>query len=79
MKNIKRGADIDVFVLLKKSEDGLPEEKTVISSDAGAAQFVARYGETVASPVVRQAYEDWVLADFRERSMSQGARADGKR
>jgi predicted nucleotidyltransferase len=27
----KEGSDIDVFVLLKKNDDGLPEEKTVMS------------------------------------------------
>jgi hypothetical protein len=45
--------------------------------NAGAAQFIARYGEATASPAVRQAYEDWVLADFRERSMLKGARDEG--
>jgi predicted transposase YdaD len=64
----------------------LPEEvyamepmiKEFVESDAGAGQFIARYGEATASPVVRQAYQDWVLADFRERSMLQGARDEGK-
>jgi predicted transposase/invertase (TIGR01784 family) len=27
---------------------------------------------------VRQAYEDWALADFRERSLLKGARDEGK-
>jgi hypothetical protein len=64
----------------------LPEEvyamepgiKNFVEGDAGAAQFVARYDEITASPAVRQAYQDWVLADFRERSMLQGARDEGK-
>ncbi|MDR1622216.1 MAG: hypothetical protein LBS00_07565, partial [Synergistaceae bacterium] len=34
--------------------------------------------EATASPAVRQAYQDWVLADFRERSLLQGARDEGK-
>jgi hypothetical protein len=54
-----------------------PRLKEFVESDAGAAQFIARYGEAAASPAVRQAYEDWVLADFRERSMLQGARDEG--
>jgi hypothetical protein len=54
-----------------------PRIKEFAESDAGAAQFIARYGEATASPAVRQAYEDWVLADFRERSMLQGARDEG--
>jgi predicted transposase YdaD len=35
------------------------------------------YGEVTASPAVRQAYQDWVFADFRERSLLQGARDEG--
>ncbi|MDR1508515.1 MAG: Rpn family recombination-promoting nuclease/putative transposase [Synergistaceae bacterium] len=54
-----------------------PRMKEFVESDAGAAQFIARYGEAAASPAVRQAYEDWVLADFRERSMLKGARDEG--
>jgi hypothetical protein len=54
-----------------------PRIKEFVESDAGAAQFVARYDQATASPEVRQAYEDWVLADFRERSMLQGARDEG--
>ena len=38
---------------------------------------MARYGEAAASPGVRQAYHDWILADFRERSMLKGARDEG--
>jgi hypothetical protein len=52
----------------------VPEIKKFVENDTGAAQFVARYDEASASPAVRQAYQDWVLADFRERSMLQGAR-----
>jgi hypothetical protein len=55
-----------------------PRIKEFVESDAGAAQFIARYGEAAASPAVRQAYEDWVLADFRERSMLQGAQDEGR-
>ncbi|MDR1204811.1 MAG: hypothetical protein LBL26_04930 [Peptococcaceae bacterium] len=55
----------------------LPEIKKFVENDAGAAQFVARYDEASASPAVRQAYQDWILADFRERSMRQGARDEG--
>jgi hypothetical protein len=55
-----------------------PRIKAFVESDAGAAQFVARYDEAAASPAVRQAYEDWILADFRERSLLQGAREEGK-
>jgi hypothetical protein len=51
-----------------------PEIKKFVENDAGAAQFIDRYNEAAASPAVRQAYEDWILADFRERSMLQGAR-----
>jgi hypothetical protein len=51
-----------------------PRIKKIVENDAGAAQFVARYEEAAASPAVRQAYQDWVLADFRERSILQGAR-----
>jgi hypothetical protein len=56
-----------------------PRIKEFVESDAGAAQFIARYDEAAASPIVRRAYEDWVLADFRERSMLQGARDEGRR
>jgi hypothetical protein len=52
--------------------------KEFVESDAGAAQFVARYDDAAASPAVRQAYQDWVIADFRERSMLQGARNEGR-
>jgi predicted transposase/invertase (TIGR01784 family) len=52
--------------------------KEFVENDAGAAQFIARYDQATASPAVRQAYEDWVLADFRERSMLQGARDEGR-
>ncbi|MDR1580839.1 MAG: hypothetical protein LBS35_10825 [Synergistaceae bacterium] len=55
-----------------------PRIKEFVDSDAGAAQFVARYDEATAIPSVRQSYEEWVLADFRERSMLQGARDEGK-
>jgi hypothetical protein len=56
-----------------------PRMKEFVEGDAGAAQFVARYGEATASPEVRQAYEDWVLADFREMNMLQGAYDEGKK
>jgi hypothetical protein len=56
-----------------------PKMREFIESDAGAAQFVARYGEAVASPTIRQAYKDWVIADFRERSMLWGARSEGRK
>jgi hypothetical protein len=52
--------------------------KEFVERDAGAAQFVARYDEVTASPTVRQAYQDWILADFRERSMLQGAHDNGR-
>jgi hypothetical protein len=55
-----------------------PKIREFVDSDAGAAQFVERYDEVTASPAVRQAYQDWVFADFRERSMLQGARDEGK-
>ncbi|MDR1247057.1 MAG: PD-(D/E)XK nuclease family transposase [Clostridiales Family XIII bacterium] len=55
-----------------------PEMREFVESDAGAAQFVDRYSEATASPVIRQSYRDWVLADFRERSMLQGARSEGR-
>ncbi|MDR1137936.1 MAG: hypothetical protein LBK91_06395 [Synergistaceae bacterium] len=63
----------------------LPEEvyvmepmiKEFVESDTGATQFIARYDEAAASPTIRQAYEDWALADFRERSLLKGAREDG--
>jgi predicted transposase/invertase (TIGR01784 family) len=48
-----------------------------IESDPGAAQFVARYGETAASPAVRKQYHDWAMAELRERSILQGARSLG--
>jgi hypothetical protein len=54
-----------------------PRIKEFVDGDAGAAQFIARYDEATASPTVRQAYQDWVLADFRERSLLQGARDEG--
>jgi hypothetical protein len=54
-----------------------PRIKAFVERDEGAAQFVARYDEAAASPAVRQAYEDWILADFRERSLLQGARDEG--
>jgi hypothetical protein len=54
-----------------------PRMREFIESDAGAAQFVARYGEAAASPMIQKAYRDWVIADFRERSIIQGARSEG--
>ncbi|MDR1193282.1 MAG: hypothetical protein LBK98_03800 [Peptococcaceae bacterium] len=48
-----------------------------IENDPGAAQFVARYGETTASPAVRKQYHDWAMAELRERSILQGARSRG--
>jgi hypothetical protein len=54
-----------------------PRMKTFIENDAGAVQFVARYDETVASPEVQQSYMDWVIADFRERSLRKGAWLEG--
>jgi predicted transposase/invertase (TIGR01784 family) len=54
-----------------------PRIREFVESDTGAAQFIARYDKAAASPTVRQAYEDWVLADFRERGMLQGARDEG--
>jgi hypothetical protein len=54
-----------------------PRIKECVESDAGATQFIARYDEAAASPAVRQAYEDWILADFREKSLLQGARDEG--
>jgi hypothetical protein len=56
-----------------------PRIKEFVESDAGASQFIARYDEAAASPAVRRAYEDWVLADFRERSLLQGARDEGRK
>jgi hypothetical protein len=55
-----------------------PRIKAFVESDAGAEQFIARYAEAVASPEVRQAYDDWVIADFRERSLLEGARMQGR-
>jgi hypothetical protein len=55
-----------------------PRIKEFVEGDAGASQFIARYDEAAASPAVRRAYEDWVLADFRERSLLQGARDEGR-
>ena len=48
--------------------------KDFVQNDAGAKQFVERYDEAVVNPAVRQAYHDWMIADFRERSILQGAR-----
>jgi hypothetical protein len=56
-----------------------PKIKEFVERDAGAKQFVARYGEATASSEVRQAYHDWILADFRERSILQGAWDKGKK
>jgi hypothetical protein len=64
--------------LPKEVFEMIPEIEKFVERDAGAAQFVARYDEVSASPAVRQAYQDWILADFRERSMLQGARDEGK-
>jgi hypothetical protein len=54
-----------------------PKIREFTSSNAGAAQFVSRYGEVAASPAVQQAYQDWVLADFREASVMKGVRMEG--
>jgi predicted transposase/invertase (TIGR01784 family) len=54
-----------------------PRMKKFIENDAGAAQFVARYDEAAASPVIQRAYWDWFIDEFRERSMLQGARSEG--
>jgi hypothetical protein len=54
-----------------------PSMKKFVEGDAGARQFLERYGEAAASPEVRQAYHDWVVADLRERGMMQGAREEG--
>ena len=54
-----------------------PRMKTSAENDAGAAQFVTRYGEAAASPVVQQAYKDWIIADFRDRSLRKGAWLEG--
>jgi predicted transposase/invertase (TIGR01784 family) len=54
-----------------------PRMKKFIENDAGAAQFVARYDEAAASPVIQRAYWDWFIAELRERSMLQGARSEG--
>jgi hypothetical protein len=53
-----------------------PRIKKFTENDAGAAQFVSRYGEATASPEVQQAYYDWMLADFRELSIMQGVRME---
>jgi predicted transposase/invertase (TIGR01784 family) len=54
-----------------------PRIREFTESNAGAAQFVSRYGEVSASPAVQQAYQDWVLADFREASIMRGVRMEG--
>jgi hypothetical protein len=63
--------------LPKEVFDMEPRIREFTESNAGAAQFISRYGEVTASPVVQQAYQDWVLADFREASIMKGARMEG--
>jgi flagellar biosynthesis/type III secretory pathway protein FliH len=54
-----------------------PKMREFIENDAGAAQFVDRYGEAAASPEIQQTYWDWLMADFREQGIIQGARMLG--
>jgi hypothetical protein len=63
--------------LPKEVIDMEPKMRDFIESDAGAAQFVERYGEAAASPAIRQSYWDWMMADFREQGMLQGAISKG--
>jgi hypothetical protein len=55
-----------------------PRIREFTEDNAGAAQFVSRYGEVSASPAVQQAYQDWVLADFREASIMRGVRMEAE-
>jgi hypothetical protein len=63
--------------LPKEVFDMEPRIREFTENNAGAAQFISRYGEVTASPDVQQAYQDWILADFREMSIIQGARMEG--
>jgi hypothetical protein len=63
--------------LPKEVFDMEPRIREFTENNAGAAQFISRYGEVTASQEVQQAYQDWVLADFREMSIMQGLRMEG--
>ncbi|MDR1085932.1 MAG: PD-(D/E)XK nuclease family transposase [Deltaproteobacteria bacterium] len=54
-----------------------PKIKEFVNRDPGAEQFVDRYGQVAASPEARKAYHDWMIAEFRERSLLLGAEKIG--
>jgi len=56
-----------------------PKIKAFVEGDAGASQYVSRYSEVTADATVKQAYRDWVLADFRERGIIRGAQLQASR
>jgi hypothetical protein len=63
--------------LPKEVFDMEPRIREFTERNAGASQFISRYGEVTASPAVQQAYQDWVLADMREASIMRGAKMEG--
>ncbi|MDR1085931.1 MAG: hypothetical protein LBP22_14025 [Deltaproteobacteria bacterium] len=54
-----------------------PKIKKIVDRDQGAEQFVGRYHQVAASPEARKAYHDWMIAEFRERSLLLGAEKTG--
>jgi predicted transposase/invertase (TIGR01784 family) len=64
--------------LPKEVIDMEPKMREFIENDAGAAQFVDRYGEAAASPEIQQTYWDWFMAEFREQGIIQGAKMQGR-